>query len=95
MSMLVPAAYGRRMSFALPWTGEVLIGRSDTCHIVVGNPAVSRVHSRINIIRGEAARHSGDLEAARPQSLSKFFCRQNVIWIGDERQECKTRNKGS
>ena len=46
---------GTRQTFALPWTGEVLIGRSESCHIVVSNPAVSRVHMRINSIRGEAA----------------------------------------
>jgi two-component system, NtrC family, response regulator AtoC len=46
---------GARQTFPLPWTGEVLIGRSDSCHIVVSNPSVSRVHMRINTIRGESA----------------------------------------
>jgi pSer/pThr/pTyr-binding forkhead associated (FHA) protein len=46
---------GVSQTVALPWTGELLIGRAETCQIVISDPAVSRVHTRINTIRGEAA----------------------------------------
>jgi two-component system, NtrC family, response regulator AtoC len=44
-----------RQTYPLPWTGEVLIGRAETCHVVVNNKSVSRVNTRITTIRGEAA----------------------------------------
>jgi two-component system, NtrC family, response regulator AtoC len=44
-----------RQTFPLPWTGEVLIGRAESCHVIVNNKSVSRVNTRITTIRGEAA----------------------------------------
>src|SRR5688572_24733123 len=44
-----------RQTFPLPWTGEVLIGRAENCHVVVSHKSVSRVNTRITTIRGEAA----------------------------------------
>ncbi|HVJ14452.1 MAG TPA: sigma 54-interacting transcriptional regulator [Polyangiaceae bacterium] len=44
-----------RQTYPLPWTGEVLIGRAENCHIVVSHKSVSRVNTRITTIRGEAA----------------------------------------
>jgi hypothetical protein len=52
---LVLEVGGSPQILPLPWTGEVLIGRSDSCHLVIASSSVSRVHARINVVRGEAA----------------------------------------
>ena len=58
-------------SFALPFTGSVLIGRSDEAHLRIDDHGVSRRHAMLTIDQGEA--RLADLGS------------HNGVWVNDER----------
>ena len=58
-------------SFALPFTGSVLIGRSDEAHLRIDDHGVSRRHAMLTMDQGEA--RLADLGS------------HNGVWVNDER----------
>ena len=71
-----------REKYALPYTGEVVLGRAETCHIVVNHRSVSRANTRITTIRGEAA--VTDLESRNGTRVNgKLITGPHALACGD------------